>query len=111
MNACTFNLTIARNNMATCIELFNNLLDNLENEAKNYDGWALKQFNERFVVLTQLIDAVVEYDKNVQLYIQLHPDTQNVQYYHDKLAVAKKYIQANGLDWSAVTWGKLNDYR
>lgn len=93
------------------MQLYNNLLDELQNEAQNLDGWAKQKFNERFAVLTKFTEVVIHYDDQVQQYVQFHPESHNVAYYKDKLEVARRYIEANGLDWSTVTWGKISDYQ
>ena len=111
MNATSFNLHQTRNKLADTLDEFQNLLNDLLIESQNLSGdYAIKIFNQRFAILSAMVDATVEYDRCVIQYMEFHPDSQNVQYYKDRLEVAKKYIQANGLDWSTVTWGKLADY-
>jgi hypothetical protein len=110
VNATTFNLSQAREMLGVVTQLYNNLLDELQTEAQNLDGWAKQKFTERFAILTKLMDAIIFYDDQVQQYVRFHPDSHNVAYYKDKLEVARKYIEANGLDWSTVTWGKISDY-
>jgi len=111
MNATSFNLHQTRNKLADVLENFESLLNDLLVESENLTGdYAIKIFQQRFAILSAMVDAMVEYDRCVIQYIQFHPDSHNVKYYKDKLEVAKKYIQANGLDWSTVTWGKISDY-
>lgn len=110
MNALTFNLSESRRRLVQIVEDYNNLLDELDAESVNLDGWAKKQFDKRMWVLEKLLNTVIEYDVDVMKYIHIHPDSQNVQYYKEKLEVARRYIIANGLDWSNVTWGKVSDY-
>jgi hypothetical protein len=111
MNATTFNLSQARELLANVVELYDGLLDELENESQNLDGWAKQKFDQRFAVLVKMVDVVIHYDQQVQKYVHFHPDSHNVQYYKEKLDIARRYILANGLDWSTVTWGKLSDYK
>lgn len=110
MNASEFNLLQTRELLSNVIEVYDNLLDELENESKNLDGWAKKKFDERFEVLVKMGKVAIDYDLQVQKYVRFHPDGHNVKYYRDQLQVAKLYIEANGLDWSTVVWGKISDY-
>lgn len=110
MNSTTYNLQQDRRLLADALEVYNGLLDELEAESANLEGWAKTKFEQRFAVLDKLVNIIVQYDNSVQQYIRFHPDGQNVQYYKDKLDIARRYIIANGLDWSTVTWGKKSDY-
>lgn len=110
MNYQKFQLHSNRQKLADALEVYNGLLDELEQEGANLEGWAKTKFEQRFSILEKIVDTIVQYDDSVQKYIQLHPDGQNIQYYIDKLDVARRYIIANGLDWQTVTWGKKSDY-
>lgn len=111
MNATTFNLSQARELLANVVELYDNLLNELLKESENLDGWAKQKFEQRFAILEKMLDVIIHYDQQVQKYVQFHPDSHNVQYYKEKLDIARRYILANGLDWSTVTWGKISDYQ
>lgn len=111
MNALQFNLLQDRQFLSDALEVYNGLLDELENEGQNLEGWAKTKFEQRFAILEKLVDIIIKYDDSVQKYIRMHPDSHNVQYYKDKLDIARRYIIANGLDWSTVTWGKKSDYQ
>ena len=111
MNATTFNLQSSRQQLANVVELYAALLDELHEESANLEGWAKQKFDKRFAILDKLLDSILHYDQQVQQYVQFHPDSHNVAYYKEKLDIARRYILANGLDWSTVTWGKLSDYQ
>jgi len=111
VNALTFNLSQARAALSDTVELYDALLNELNDESENLEGWAKQKFQQRFAVLEKLLDVIIAYDQTVQKYVQFHPDSHNVQYYKEKLDSARRYIIANGLDWQTVTWGKISDYQ
>ncbi len=110
MDYSTFKLNESRQKLSERLELVNELLQQLQDESAGLDGWAKKQFNDRLRVFDALINSVVEYDQSVCQYVNFHPNAGSVQWYKDRLAVARKYVISLGGDWGTVTWGKLSDY-
>lgn len=111
MDYSSFKLTETRQKLIDRLDLVNALLDELETESAGLDGWAKKQFNDRLRVLDALIATIVEYDQAVCQYVNFHPNAGSVEWYKEKLAIARKYVHSLGGDWQTVTWGKLSDYK
>lgn len=111
MNASEFNLQQKRNDLVNALTDFEKLKNDLLNESSQLESdYAKKIFNERFEILVQIANVIIQYDACVMTYVMNHPDGHNVKYYRDQLEVAKRYIKANGLNWSTVVWGKISDY-
>lgn len=106
-----YDLIHAREVLSNTIDLYNDLLNELLTENAELDGWLKTKFDKRFKILDGLLNSIIAYDAAVQQYVAYHPESHNVQYYKDKLEIARRYITAKGLDWSNVTWGKISDYR
>jgi hypothetical protein len=92
------------------VDKVNILLEQLENEAKYYTADQQKIFNERLLILDNLVNIIVYYDQIAVDYVRSHPEAHNVSKLHEQLKIAQKYVNRLGGDWSTVTWGKLSDY-
>ena len=110
MDYSTFKLQETRQKLIDVLNLTNELLDQLEQESAALDGWQKKQFNDRLRVLDSLIQIVIAYDAAAMQYVNFHPNTGSVNWYKERLEIARKYVKTLGGDWSTVTWGKLSDY-
>lgn len=105
------NIWFYRHLMSEKMESTNFLLEQLKQEAEKLDGHDKIIFIQRIQVFEKFVNSVVHYDEIVHRYMQQNPDAGNLQYYRDKLAVARKYVGSLGGDWQTVEWGKLSDYQ
>lgn len=110
MDYSSFKLQETRKKLADIVDLTHGLLQALEDESAALNGWQKKQFNDRLRILDSLVLTIVEYDDAVQQYVNFHPNAGSVEWYKERLSVARKYVISLGGDWSTVTWGKLSDY-
>ena len=112
MTKSEIELTQAANKLYKKAAFYKDLLNDLQLESANITSNEAKQkFDRRFKILMDMYNSIVEYDGAVKDYIVHHPQEYSVKYYRDKLAIAKKYIEANNLCWTAVLWGKISDYK
>jgi hypothetical protein len=106
----SFELNQARHLLQNAINSANALLEKLEAENKDREGYVKKLAEERIAVFDSLIDAVVHYDSKVVRYENFNPPGQGYQYYKEKLDIARRYIRTLGGDFNTVLWGKKTDY-
>ena len=100
----------SRDLLADQVDKVNILLEQLENEAKNYTPDQQQIFNQRLLILDNLVSIIVYYDQISSEYVRTHPESHNVSKLYEQLKIAQKYVNRLGGDWSVVTWGKLADY-
>jgi len=86
------------------------LLEMLEEEAANLPAEDKRLFKQRLADIDRMMQTMVAYDSQVQLYIRTHPAAHNTKYLEDKIFRAKKYVRYLGGDWSIVEWGKNSDF-
>lgn len=103
-------LTQARQLLANTMDVYNNLLNQLEKESENLNAYDKEKFLKRLAVLDQFAEVVLYYDNIVQQHIRLNLNLNDTKRLQDQLKIAQKYVQRLGGDWSIVTWGKLSDY-
>ena len=99
-----------RDILADQVDKVNTLLEQLENEAKHYTADQQQIFNQRLLILDNLVSIIVYYDQIATEYVRTHPEAHNVNKLNEQLKIAQKYVNRLGGDWSVVTWGKLSDY-
>ena len=98
----------ARKLLSATMGVYNDLLDKLESEAQNLDGFDKEKFIHRLSILDDFCTIVLNYDSVVQKHIRIDPNKDKRN--QEQLMIAKKYIERLGGDFSIVTWGKLSDY-
>jgi len=103
----TNNLNEARLLLAKTMDVYSNLLDQLETESENLNAYDKEKFLNRLAILDDFCTIVIHYDNIVQQHVRIDPNTKRMQ---DQLKIAQKYVKYLGGDWSNVIWGKLSDY-
>jgi hypothetical protein len=98
----------ARKLLAKTMDVYNNLLDQLETESQNLNTIDKQKFKQDLAILDDFCTIVLHYDEIVQQHLRVDPN--NDKRNQEQLKIAKKYIQHLGGDWSNVIWGKLSDY-
>jgi hypothetical protein len=98
----------ARVLLSKTMEIYNDLLDQLEIESAQLNAYDKEKFSKRLAVLDDFCTIVLHYDDIVQKNLRIDPG--NDKRNQEQLKIAKKYIERLGGDWSNVIWGKLSDY-
>ena len=110
MDQSSFILHQCRQHLADQIARYDHLLEILIEESAAMPDWAKRKFNERKLILDSLRTAVVSYDSAAQQYVKFHPVGSSVQWYRERLEIARLYCESLGGDWATVTWGIRSDY-
>ena len=105
---------ISREHLALAVADVMELLEELELElsqakANKVEPYVLTKFQNRLNRLDRLIQLLLTYDKQVQLYLRFNPENRGDLV--ARLEVARHYVNSLGGDWSTVVWGAGSDYQ
>lgn len=111
MTAEHFELEQARVLLQKFVDSANELLNNLEAENENRDGYLKEKAAERIKVFDNLINAITFYDNKVIRYQQFNPPGAGYQFYKTNFAKAKKYIKALGGNPENIVYYNITDFQ